>query len=226
MRAGGSRGLVGLLPGDRVWCDEPVTDPDNLDRLDDEDDLDDLDRPRALGEVPTAGRGGLPFALLHGEALVTIASWALGDAGVDLLDFTATWPQVREVGQPLVLHDPLCPLTPVGFLREAVRRCRVEDAVVVGVRPVTDTIKTVAGDVVGETVDRDSLHTVCSPVVLPASVVAALEDWPDLDDFAALVTTLRERFPVMFLEAPALGRRVEDESAVALLTAFAEEQGA
>ena len=36
-----------------------------------------------------------------------------------------------EVGQPLVLHDPLCPLTPVGFLRQAVLRCRAEDAVVV-----------------------------------------------------------------------------------------------
>ena len=156
---------------------------------------------------------------------MTIASWALGDAGVDLLDFTATWPQVREVGQPLVLRDPLCPLTPIGFLREAVRRCRAEDTVVVGVRPVTDTIKTVASDVVGETVDRDSLNTVCSPVVLPASV-AALEDWPDLDDFAALVTTLRERFPVHVPGGSALGRRVEDESAVALLTAFAEERGA
>ncbi len=92
----------------------------------------------------------------------------------------------------------------------------------VGCRPVTDTIKTVAADRVGETVDRESLVAVTSPVVLSAEAVAALDGWPDLADFAALVTSLRSRFPVELLEAPSLGRRVEDESAVVLLEAFEE----
>jgi 2-C-methyl-D-erythritol 4-phosphate cytidylyltransferase len=97
--------------------------------------------------------------------------------------------------------------------------------VVVGVQPVTDTIKSVHAGVVGETVDREGLWTVTSPVVLPPDVVAELDDWPDADDFTQLVGWLRERFEVRFLEAPALGRRVEDESAVALLEALAAGSG-
>jgi hypothetical protein len=38
----------------------------------------------ALGWVPLEGRGSLPFALVHGESLVAAASWAVGDAGIQL----------------------------------------------------------------------------------------------------------------------------------------------
>jgi len=183
----------------------------------------DHEPPHAVGQIPTTGRGSMPFALLHGESLVAVAAWGAGEAGIELLDFDAAWAQVRERGEPLVLHDPLCPMTPVAFLREAVARAVDGDTVVVGVHPVTDTIKAVRDGRVGGTVDRDGLWTVTSPVVLPASVVAELEDWPDADDFAALVTGLRGRFPVEFLQAPVLGRRVEDESAVALLEALSAE---
>ena len=76
---------------------------------DDEDD----ERP-AVGWVPVDGRGSMPYALLHGESLVAVASWALGDAGVELLDFTADWADVQARETALVVHDPLCPGTPVG----------------------------------------------------------------------------------------------------------------
>lgn len=177
-----------------------------------------------MGHVPVAARGSLPFALLHGEPLVVVASLALVAADVEVLDFNVTWTDLQRLGRPVVLHDPLCPLTPVPFLRSAVQSAAATGCVVVGVRPVTDTIKTATAGVVGETVDRESLWTVTSPVVLPTSVVAALRDWPDLDDVAALVSTLRERFPMSFLEAPPLGRRIEDESSLVLLEAIEEEQ--
>ncbi len=173
----------------------------------------------AVGVVPTDGRGSLPFALLHNEALVAVASWALGESGVELLDFTAAWADVVERGLPLVVHDPLCPGTPVEFLRIAVAESADSGAVVAGVRPVTDTVKHVDGDGVGETVDRAALVAVASPVVLPAAVVAALDDWPDLDDVPAFVDRLRREYPVTFLEAPAEARRVADESDVRLLEA-------
>ena len=176
------------------------------------------DGTRAVGQVPVTGRGSLPFALLDGEALVAVASWTLEAAGVELLDFDVSWDAVRRLGRPLVIHDPLCPLTPPGFLREAV--AAATDAVVVGAQPVRDT-KSVHEGAVGETVDREALWAVTSPIVLPASVVAQLDDWPDTDDVTALVARLREQFSVSFLEAPALGRRVEDESAVALLADLA-----
>ena len=57
--------------------------------------FDDDDTTRTpVGLVPVEGRGSLPFALLHGESLVAVASWAVGEAGVDLLDFTASWPDL------------------------------------------------------------------------------------------------------------------------------------
>lgn len=181
------------------------------------------DAASAVGLVPTLGRGDLPLALLHGESLVSLATSALTRAGVASLEADVTSAAVRESGLPVVLHDPLCPLTPASFIRDVIAAA-ADGAVVVGVRPVTDTIKTVTGALVGETVDRDSLWTVTSPVVLPPVVVSALTDEPDLTDFAALVTSLRERCEVVFVEAPSLGRRIEDGSALLLLEAFAEVQ--
>lgn len=176
----------------------------------------------ALGVVPTDGRGSLPFALLHNEALVAVASWAAGEAGVELLDFNASWPDVVGRDLPLVVHDPLCPATPVDFLVSAIASAASSGAVVVGVRPVTDTVKEVQDAVVGRTVDRSDLVAVCSPVVLPAGVVAALDDWPDLRDLPGWVDALRRRFPVTFLEAPPAARRITDESDLKVL----EEAGA
>ncbi|MGZ4428887.1 MAG: 2-C-methyl-D-erythritol 4-phosphate cytidylyltransferase [Nocardioidaceae bacterium] len=176
--------------------------------------------PPAVGVVPVEGRGSLPFTLHHGEALVTLASWALEDAGVELLDFTSHWADVQARGTTLVVHDPLCPGVPVPFLREAVA-ASADGAVVVGSRPVTDTVKRLDDGVVGETVDRSGLVAVTSPVVLPPEVVAALDRWPDLADLGDLVTMLRDRFEVTFLEAPPTGRRVVDESDLALIAASA-----
>jgi len=192
-------------------------------------DGDDVVSPRhdaapAVGIAPILGRGDLPLALLHGESLVVRATSALARAGVALLQPDMTWAAIRDSGLTVVLHDPLCPLTPSSFIREAIDAATESVAVVMGVRAVTDTIKTVSGDLVGETVDRDSLWTVTSPVVLPAAVVSAMAVEPDLTDFAALVSSLREEFEVVFVEAPSLGRRIEDGSALLLLEAFAEVQ--
>lgn len=184
--------------------------------------------------VPVEGRGSLPFALWRGESLVAVASLALENGGVRLLDFNASWSAVCAAEAPLVVHDPLCPGTPVAFLSSVVSSVRPDGPVLAGVRPVTDTVKALAPagsaggpaggpvDVVGETVDRSGLVSLASPVVLPASVVAALPDWPDLTDLPALVSSLAERFEVSFVEAPAEGRRIVDESDLRLLAASSE----
>lgn len=165
----------------------------------------------------------MPFALLHGESLVAVASWALGEAGVLLLDFDLTWHDVQVLDRALVVHDPLCPMTPVEFLREAVAEAVEHDTVVVGVHPVTDPLRAVHDGPVAGARGREGLWAVASPVVLPASLVAALDSWPDTDDLAGLVARLREALPVRFLEAPALARRVEDVASVALLEAATDE---
>lgn len=186
---------------------------------------DELEPP--LGVVPTEGRGRLPFVLVHGESLLAAASWALTTAGIDLYDVTVPFEDVRESGRDLVVHDPLCPLTPSGFLADAVAESRRTGAVVVGVRPVTDTVKQVLGGPAGEprlgpTVDRADLVQVTSPVVLPAAVVAGLATAPT--DLVALVAQLTRQVPVRHLRAPALGGRVVDEADLEVLAALSEVQ--
>jgi 2-C-methyl-D-erythritol 4-phosphate cytidylyltransferase len=184
-----------------------------------------------LGWVPVEGRGSLPFALVHGESLVAAASWALGEAGVVLFDASVPFDEVRRSGRSLVLHDPLCPLTPVDFLRAAVERSEEADAVVVGFRPVTDTVKQTDGDHLGATVDRTDLREVTSPVVIPARVLGGL-DGPDGaevlhgGDLAALVAALAPSSELVWLEAPALGRRVHDEADLPDLEAISRASSA
>lgn len=182
--------------------------------------------PEPLGVVPIDGRGSLPFALVHGESLVAAASWALTTAGAKLFDYGVPFAGVQDAGQMLVIHDPLCPLTPASFIEEAIEESVQTGAVVVGVRPVTDTVKEYdaprgpgeAGRL-GSTVDRDELMCVTSPVVLPAKVVAALDELVT-DDLAELVSELSRRFPVRHLPAPPLGRRIVDQADLDVLTAF------
>ncbi len=179
------------------------------------------DVPPALGTVVEEGRGSLPFALIHGEALVATAVWALGESGVTPVDSGTEWSGVQAAGEPFVLHDPLCPMTPPEFIAECVTRAVADGVVVVGVREVTDTVKVLEEGRLGETVARAGLTVVCSPVVLPAPVVADLAGLPDLD-FAVLVEALERRFTVERVPAPAGARRVASEDALALLAALTE----
>ncbi len=177
--------------------------------------------PPALGVVIEEGRGSLPFALIHGEALVACASWGLGDSGVTSVDLGTEWAGLVDGGEPFVLHDSLCPMTPATFIAECLERAVASDAVVVGVRPVTDTVKVVTDGVVGETVARDTLRAVASPIVLPARVVAELDGLPSLD-FAELAGRLEARFEVEYVEAPASGRRVTSADDIAVLEALTQ----
>ncbi|GGU44890.1 2-C-methyl-D-erythritol 4-phosphate cytidylyltransferase [Nocardioides albus] len=192
--------------------DDPYADYDELDET--------AERPPALGTVAEEDRGSLPFALIQGEALVAAATWSLGESGVTPVDFTASWEGIVEAEEPLVLHDSLCPMTPPAFIAHCVSTAVTREAVVIGVRPVTDTVKKLAIEdgvpVLGETVDRDALVSVTSPIVLPRAVVASLDGWPT-GDFAEIAATLARRFPVVSIEAPPIGRRVTSEEDVRLL---------
>jgi 2-C-methyl-D-erythritol 4-phosphate cytidylyltransferase len=183
--------------------------------------MDPYDVP-ASGIVLDEDRGHLPYRLVHGEALVAAAAWAVGAAGVDLLDQTTPWEVAVDRGYPLLLHDALCPMTPPDFLARCVEIADRRDVVVVGVRPVTDTVAPVSDGVLGPPVDRSGLASVASPVVVPAEVVASMPDWPQpLDAPARLVAALRHSAEVVLLEAPPAARRVVDESDLALLEALA-----
>jgi len=122
----------------------------------------------------------------------------------------------------VVLHDPRCPLLPPGELRR-VAVSRAEAAV--GVRPVTDTVKTLrsadAPRQVGATVDRDDYREVCSPLALSPRSVAILRDavgphWWTLH-LALLAAALRSYVRLDLVDVGPLGRRVEDEDALWVL---------
>ncbi len=181
------------------------------------------DRVRAVGVVVDAT--ALAGVLLHGEPLTAHAARALVAARIEPVADGTSWESVVARGLPLVVHHAACPLTPASFIAVQVDQAVVLDRARVGVRPVTDTIKTVAAGRVGATVDRESLVEVAAPVVLPASLVASLDGWPGLADLPALVARLRGHALVDLVdlvEAPVLARRVEDASAVRVLEAFAD----
>ncbi len=167
-------------------------------------------------------RGALPYRLIHGEALVTVATWALEQAEVEIVDQRVPWSELADRGVPLVLHDALCPMTPPEFLADCVAQA-ASGHPVIGVRPVTDSVKRLVEGQVGPTVDRDRLMGVCSPVVLPPDVVADLPDGPPTTDLVALARWLRERYAdTTLLEAPVAARRVasgEDLRVLAAITA-------
>lgn len=180
------------------------------------------DEEELVGVVVDEERGALPFALVHGESLVACASWALGAAGIGAVALGTGWADVQAIvddaGTPFTLHDALCPLLDADQILRCVRHAASNDVVVVGVRPVTDTVKVVRDGLLAETLDRDELVTVASPIVLPPSVVAELDRLPTLD-FAALVTVLQARFEVDLVEVPAAGRRVTSTDDLRVLEA-------
>lgn len=181
----------------------------------------DTDEPApALGAILDEGRGSLPYQLIHGESLVACAAWALGQAEVDLVDASATWEGIVEAGADLVLHDALCPMTPPTFVVACLEHARSTGEAVVGVRPVTDTVKVVAGGLVGETLDRDRLLAVASPLVLPAALLPHLSARPASDLATAVAALAAAGHRVDTLEAPPAGRRVASADDVRLLEAL------
>jgi 2-C-methyl-D-erythritol 4-phosphate cytidylyltransferase len=187
------------------------------------------DVPRGLGLVLDEDRGALPYALIHGEALVACAAWALGESGVDILDASVSWEGLVESEEDLVLHDALCPMTPPAFIAACLEHARETGRPVVGVRPVTDTVKVVAdgaaGQVVGATLDRDALVAVASPLVVPAAVLASLPRWPSSDLARAVADLASAGHVVETLEAPPEGRRVSSPDDVRLLDALTAPLG-
>jgi 2-C-methyl-D-erythritol 4-phosphate cytidylyltransferase len=178
----------------------------------------------ALGRVLDEGRGSLPFALVHGEALVTCATWALAEAGVLPIDARTSIEGVLDAELPLVLHDALCPMTPPAFIAECARRSADDGVVVVGVRPVTDTVKVLTGSTLGTTVDRETLARVVSPVVVPPDRAARAADLladPGLD-LAWLVEALRAHGPVLLVDAPPEAMRVDDPADLRILAALTQ----
>lgn len=178
--------------------------------------------PPVLGMVLEAGRGSLPYSLVHGEPLVRVAVLALEEAGIEPLDPDTDWAEVvdrTDEAEALVLHDSLCPLAPPELLVRCAVRAVGGEAAVVAYRPVTDTLKRTVDGVVGETVDREGVRALASPVVLPAALVRRLPGRPDADLAVAVAALAEAGVPLEWVEAPPAARRVTSADDLALLEA-------
>jgi 2-C-methyl-D-erythritol 4-phosphate cytidylyltransferase len=111
-------------------------------------------------------------------------------------------------------------MAPPAFLAACLERARETGRPVVGTRPVTDTVKVVAGGVVGATLDRDGLLAITSPLVLPAAVLASLAQRPSTDLARAVGDLAAAGHRVETLEAPPEARRVATDEDVRLLEAL------
>lgn len=194
----------------------------------------------SAGVLALTGRGRLPELTLHGTTLLAHGLRTLQEAvtgpvvavvdddqrhraaatlpsEVQLLD-PQGWPTAELLtSETIVVHDPLCPLVPVGFMVELIALARANPgAAHAAFRPVTDTVKTVRESLIEGTIDREGLAAITAPVVLSARRLA-VGDAPPADDFAHLVAWLRSRGPVELVKGPSLGRRVDDAGSVGLL---------
>jgi 2-C-methyl-D-erythritol 4-phosphate cytidylyltransferase len=156
------------------------------------------------------------------------AAW-LGDLpGVEISELEDVEFYLRTlVGDGVVLlHDPLCPLTPASWVRSLLDQAAESGAVLVAVRPVVDTLKTSRDCIITGTIDRAGLQILSSPMVFPAAaLIAEPELIPLLADPVGLVERLRVRYDVKLVDAPSTAQRVEDPAGLELLAAVASAQG-
>jgi 2-C-methyl-D-erythritol 4-phosphate cytidylyltransferase len=171
-----------------------------------------------------AGIPGVPTLLVADDRGLDAASTALALAdigGVEVVGSLGVEVHLRALaGDGVVLvHDPLCPLTPANWIRSLLDQAR-PGLVLAAVQQVVDTLKTTRGGVVTGTLDRTGLHILSSPIMVPAG---ALIDDPQLitllADPVALVELLYTRYDVELVEAPSMARRVHDQAEVELLAA-------
>jgi 2-C-methyl-D-erythritol 4-phosphate cytidylyltransferase len=193
----------------------------------------------ALGLVVDPGVGGVGGLRLHGRTLVAHAFEALaavpgleavvvGGSDPSVAALAADEPWRRRAAGGLVLHDPGCPLLPTDTIVRCLHALGAGSpaTAIIGVRPVTDTIKEVVdGSVVG-TVDRAALAALAAPVVVGPGLLDPLSArFPlagDLADLARVVQALATMGTVVPLEVPSSARRVSDEFDVELLECLHE----
>jgi 2-C-methyl-D-erythritol 4-phosphate cytidylyltransferase len=193
-----------------------------------------------LGLVVDTGPDTAARLRLHGRTLVAHARDTLmAVPGFDVVvvggGVSRTVPALApdepwrtRVSGTLVVHDPCCPLLPPSAVRECLDRLATAGpgSAVIGVRPVTDTIKEVVdGSIVG-TVDRDSLTALASPVAIGQELLdplsRALPLAGQLADLPAVVQALSDLGNVVPVQVSSSARRVGDDSDVALLECLHE----
>ncbi|HSS68294.1 MAG TPA: 2-C-methyl-D-erythritol 4-phosphate cytidylyltransferase [Nocardioidaceae bacterium] len=147
--------------------------------------------PRVLVISPDAAASTMPPQL----------EWLTPSSDADFHDAVASYDRV-------LIHDLACPTTPASFLREI---ASADGQAVAAVSQLTDTVKVMDAGRVAQTIERDRVVVVASPVVADRDVITQVPRVLDaLRDLAVLVELLRAITAVALRPAPAEGRRVSD----------------
>jgi hypothetical protein len=193
--------------------------------------------------VPVHGAHPLALASIHGETLLRRAVHAAESAGLDavvvagddvladVIDLIGAYQRVVrpadvsiivDEADSLLIHDPLCPLTPSAFLASMLAY-RESGVVAVAALAVTDTIKSADGWVVTSTVDRAGLARIASPLVATGESVGLIGQDPSLVfDIPTLVRRLGDLGRVELVAAPSTAARVGEPSELDLLESVDE----
>lgn len=124
----------------------------------------------------------------------------------------------------VVVHDPHTPLTPADVIAAMAREAR-DGLPVVLTRDVAETVKTMIGGCVGQTVPRELLQSVHAPAAVPAAMLRELraqDALSALESFVEFVALLRAGGEVICRPAGVLSQGVADESGLALLECAAQ----
>ncbi len=184
--------------------------------------------------VPVARAGSLALAELAGEPLLLRALSTVSAAGLDPVvvtdDLASVRPVLRDTAPlvaiadlaasvgtsgTLLVHDPLCPLTPPALL-VSMSELGADGAAAVAVLAITDTVKTTTGDVVTATIDRAAVAAVASPFVGPTELVMRAAG--TVLDLPGLVRRLWGQVPIELVAADAQCARVSEASELDLLS--------
>jgi 2-C-methyl-D-erythritol 4-phosphate cytidylyltransferase len=195
--------------------------------------------------VPVNGAAAISLSSIQGEVLARRAARAASALGCDILVVAsddafdaagAVFGVAQRVVRPselptaldidvvdiLVVHDPLCPLTPSAFL-VSMASYGADGVSAVGVLAVTDTIKAADGPTVVGTLDRAGLARVASPLVAAgADVRRILADPDSVLDVPALAGRLARTGRLEFVTAPPPAARVGDPGELDLLESVDE----
>lgn len=140
-------------------------------------------------------------------------------------DLGKRWSDLAKAadGGVLVVHDACCPMVTPRFIATMVSAAAAQpEAAHIAFRSVTDTIKTVDGICVATTLDRDTLAAPAAPLVLGSEALRALVGQSaSAPNLPTLVPWLAQRVALRWVEAEPLGRRVDDEATLRVLTALA-----
>lgn len=199
--------------------------------------------------LTVVGRGDLAFASLHRRPLLQHALAALEELLPGRVSVVADPADVRRTTKaaghrsvdvvtpsewrqgssgrhgPVLVHDPLCPLVGPDFLRHVLDEGAKDPATsLVAFRPVTDTVKNMPARRITGTVDRETLATVASPLLVAPGTEARAggSDPLPFGSETALTVWLHRHSPVRMLRAPSLARRVDDLASLHLLQCLDE----